>query len=46
METLCVVRFFLDYRGHWQALVNIHPTSPFAKPPVHLQAPLAVVPAI
>ena len=37
---------FLDHRGHWQALVNIHPTSRFTKPPVRLRGPLAVVPPI
>lgn len=36
----------LDHLGHWQALVNIHPTSPFSKPPVRLQTPMALLPAI
>jgi hypothetical protein len=30
---------FLDHHGHWQALVNIHPSSHFARQPVRL-APL------
>jgi hypothetical protein len=32
---------FLDHTGTWQALVNIHPSSAFAKPPVRLRPPLA-----
>ena len=27
---------FLDHKGEWQALVNLHPTSPFPRPPVRL----------
>ena len=30
---------FLDHHGHWQALVNIHPSSQFYRQPVRL-APL------
>jgi len=29
----------LDHDGRWQALVNLHPSSPFTRPPVRLQAP-------
>jgi hypothetical protein len=32
---------FLDHHGHWQALVNIHPTAAFTKPPVRLQPMMA-----
>lgn len=28
---------FLDHDGRWQALVNLHPTSLFTRPPVRLQ---------
>jgi len=29
---------FLDHRGHWQALVDDHPTAVFRKSPVRLPA--------
>lgn len=37
---------FLDHHGHWQSLVNLHPTSRFERTPVRLHrptSPLAVV---
>lgn len=33
---------FLDHHGHWQALVNLHPTAPFPKMPVRLPASVAL----
>lgn len=35
---------FLDHTGQWQSLVDVHPTSPFHKPPVRLK-PLVVAPS-
>ena len=35
---------FLDHKGCWQALVNIHPTSAFLRDPVRL-APRVMEPA-
>jgi len=32
--------FFLDHFGRWQALVDLHPSSPFAKEPVRLTRPV------
>ncbi len=32
---------FLDHKGLWQALVNIHPNGAFTKPPVRLRPSLA-----
>jgi len=31
---------FLDHQGHWQALVDLHPTSSFRKEPVRLERPI------
>jgi hypothetical protein len=37
---------FLDHLGHWQSLIDLHPTAPYAKAPVRvtrpLESPLAV----
>jgi hypothetical protein len=32
---------FLDHAGRWQALIDLHPTAPFRKPPVRLARPVA-----
>lgn len=32
---------FLDHLGHWQALVNLHPTAPFQQAPVRLTRQVA-----
>lgn len=32
---------FLDHFGHWQSLVDTHPTAPYRKAPVRLSRPLA-----
>lgn len=39
-------QIFLDHQGHWQSLVDLHPTSPSTKQPVRLQPFLANVTAI
>ncbi len=33
---------FIDHRGHWQALVDPHPTSRFLREPVRLSPPVAL----
>jgi hypothetical protein len=32
---------FLDHLGHWQALIDLHPTAPFQRTPVRLTPTLA-----
>ena len=31
---------FLDHFGHWQALIDLHPSAVFTKTPVRLTRPL------
>ena len=34
---------FNDHHGHWQALVNLHPSSTFTRTPIRLTPPVAIV---
>ena len=36
-----VAPLFLDHLGHWQALIDLHPTAPFRMEPVRLTRPVA-----
>jgi hypothetical protein len=31
---------FLDHLGHWQSLIDLHPSAPRLRPPVRITAPL------
>jgi len=37
---------FLDHHGHWQSLVNLHPSAPFLRAPVRLSRPVAPFAAV
>lgn len=37
---------FLDHRGAWQALVDVHPSAPFTKAPVRLPRPAPGTPLV